>query len=324
MDTKFWIRKNVLITGYEGFLGSHLTKALLDLKANIYGLDILIRRKRTILSIEDLDKIHIIKGSVEDFLLLSKIIKKDKIEIIFHLAANPLVGQGLQRPMRTFSTNIRGTWNILEASRNNNSVKAIIIASSDKAYGSHKNLPYREDIPLKGIHPYDVSKTCADLLAYTYFYTYGLPVAITRCGNIFGPGDFNFSRIIPDAVRCALANKVLLIRSDGKFTRDYIYVDDIVNGYLVLAQNLKRPNLAGEAFNFSDENPITVIELVKRIYKLLGKKPNYRILNQANFEIRHQYLSSAKARRVLHWKPKVTLDEGLRRTIAWYRTLLQR
>lgn len=324
MDAKFWKKKNVLITGYEGFLGSNLTKALLNYKANIYGLDILIHRKRTILSKKDFDKINIIKGSVENFLLLSEIIKKKKIEIIFHLAAKSLVGQGLHKPIRAFSTNIRGTWNVLEASRNSDSVKAIIVASSDKAYGNQKNLPYKETHSLCGNHPYDVSKSCADLLAYTYFHTYGLPMVITRCGNIFGPGDFNFSRIIPDAVRCALTGKTLLIRSDGRFTRDYIYVDDIVNGYLLLAENLKKLNLAGEAFNFSNENPLKVLDLVKKIYKLLGKKENYKILNQAKYEIRHQYLTSAKARRVLNWKPKITLDAGLRKTIDWYSDLLRR
>ena len=197
MDTKFWKKKKVLITGYEGFLGSHLTKALLNFEANIYGLDILIRRKRTILSKKDLDKITIIKASVENFLLLSELIKKNKIEIVFHLAARSLVKQGLQKPMRTFSANIRGTWNILDASRNSNSVKAIIVASSDKAYGNQKNLPYKETLPLRGDHPYDVSKSCADLISHVYYHTYNLPVAITRCGNVYGPGDFNFSRIIP-------------------------------------------------------------------------------------------------------------------------------
>jgi len=323
MDSKFWKNKNVLITGYEGFLGSNLTKALLDLRANIYGLDILTHRKRTILSKNDFHNISIIKGSVEDFSLVAKIIKRNKIEIIFHLAAKSLVGQGLQRPLRTFSTNIKGTWNILEASRQNNSVKAIVIASSDKAYGSHKNLPYREDAPLKGIHPYDVSKSCADLISYAYYHTYNLPVAVTRCGNIYGPGDFNFSRIIPDAIRCALSGNTLLIRSNGRFIRDYIFVGDIVNGYILLAEKLQKLNLGGEAFNFSDENPISVIELVKRIYKIVGKEKNYKILNQARFEIKRQYLASSKARRVLSWKPKIALSVGLRKTVAWYLRFLR-
>jgi CDP-glucose 4,6-dehydratase len=322
MNTKFWKNKNVLITGYEGFLGSHLTKALLDLKANIYGLDILIRRKRTILSKEDLGKINTIKGSVENLLLLSKIIKKNKIEIVFHLAAKSLVGQGLQKPIKTFSTNVRGTWNVLEASRNNTSVKAIIVASSDKAYGSHKNLPYKENFSLCADHPYDVSKSCADLLSYTYYHTYSLPVAITRCGNIYGPGDFNFSRIIPDTIRCALSDKILLIRSNGRFVRDYIFIDDIVKGYVLLAEKLQKLKLAGEAFNFSNEDPVTVIELVEKIYRIIGKKLNYRILNEAKYEIEHQYLSSEKARKTLSWKPSYGLDKGLSLTIDWYRGLL--
>ena len=322
MNTKFWKRKNVLITGYEGFFGSHLTKALLDLKVNIYGLDILTHRKKTILLKEDLDKINIIKGSVENFLLLSEIIKRNKIEIVFHLAARPLVSEGLKKPMRTFSTNIKGTWNVLEASRNNALVKAIIVASSDKAYGSLRQLPYKENAPLKGKHPYDVSKSCADLLAYTYYHTYGLPVCVTRCGNVYGPGDFNFSRITPDAIRCALTGKTLLIRSDGKFTRDYVYVDDIINGYILLAEKINNLKLSGEAFNLSDESPITVLELVKKINKLTSRKLKYKILNQAKYEIKNQYLASGKARRILGWKPKYTLEEGLNKTIAWYSNYL--
>lgn len=315
--------KRVLVTGYEGFLGSHLTKTLLKQGAGVIGLDIKTHRKETILAKEDLRLVKVIKGSVENYKLVERIIKKNRIEVIFHLAATSLVGKAYRQPMEAFSTNIRGTWDILEACRNTHSVRALIIASSDKAYGSHKKLPYREDAPLIGNHPYDVSKSCADLITYAYFHTYGLPVAITRCGNIYGPGDFNFSRIVPDAIRCALTGKTLLIRSDGKFTRDYIFIEDIVNGYLALAQKLQELKLGGEAFNFSDENPISVIELVKRVYKLAGKKENYKILNQASFEIRHQYLSSAKARRVLKWRPKVSLDEGLKTTIEWYHGLLE-
>lgn len=314
----FWENKKVLVTGYEGFLGSNLTRALLDRNTLLWGLDIKTSRKETILSRSDLRKIKVIKGSVENFTLLREIINVNKIEIIFHLAAQALVGDALANPVKTFSTNIKGTWNILDASKNSKNVQAIVVASSDKAYGSQKRLPYRESFPLIGDHPYDVSKSCADLLAYTYFNTYGLPVCVTRCGNIFGPGDFNFSRIIPGTIRSIIKDKTLLIRSDGKFTRDYIYIDDIVSAYLLLAKKMLKLNLYGQAFNFSDEKPISVIKLVKSIYKLFGKKENYKILNQAKFEIKHQYLASAKARKFLRWKPKFALEEGLRKTISWY------
>ncbi|MEW6102076.1 MAG: NAD-dependent epimerase/dehydratase family protein [Candidatus Omnitrophota bacterium] len=314
----FWKNKRVLITGYEGFLGSHLTKRLIELGAGTFGLDIITHRKETILR-QDLGKIRITKGSVEDFRLVSRLMKANKIEYVFHLAAVSLVHKAQASPLSAFSTNIRGTWNILEVCRNLPFVKAVIVASSDKAYGAHKKLPYTEEAPLIANHPYDVSKSCADLIAHSYFYTYGLPVAVTRCGNIFGPGDFNFSRIVPDAIRCAFSGETLLIRSNGRFTRDYIFVDDIVNGYLILAQKLQKLKLGGEAFNFSDEKPLTVLELIRIIYKISRIPANYKILNQAKFEIKHQYLSSLKARRVLGWAPEVSLEQGLKRTIEWYK-----
>lgn len=319
MDSNFWQKKKVLITGYEGFLGSNLTKTLLSCGARIWGLDIKTHRKETILSERELSKISVIKGSVENFALVSKIVKENKIGFIFHLAASAIVGDCLENPIRAFSTNIKGTWNILEVCRNNKHIEAVIIASSDKAYGSAKKLPYSEDTPLTGEHPYDVSKSCADLIAYAYYHTYGVPVAVTRCGNIFGPGDFNFSRIVPEAIRCALSGEELIIRSDGKFTRDYVYVDDIVNGYIMLTEQLKKKKLAGEAFNFSDENPMFVIDLVENIYELVGKKPKYKILNEAKYEIKNQYLDSTKARKILGWKPEWTLKEELEETIDWCR-----
>jgi CDP-glucose 4,6-dehydratase len=196
-------------------------------------------------------------------------------------------------------------------------MEAVIVASSDKAYGSHKKLPYTENASLQGRNPYDASKSCADLIAHSYAYAYGLPLVITRCGNIYGPGDFNFSRLVPDAVRCAMSGKVLNIRSDGKFTRDYVYVGDIVDGYILLAEKLKRLGLSGEAFNFSDENPLTVIQLLDKIRKLLNGRPDYRILNKARYEIRHQYLDSSKARKVLGWKPIMRVDQGIQCTLEW-------
>ena len=318
MNGNFWKRKKVLVTGYEGFLGSNLTRELIRLKSAVSGLDIVTRRKHTVLS-GDFDKIRIYKGSVEDFDLVSKIMADNRIEIIFHLAATSIVGDALCNPLKAFSTNICGTWNILEAARKNKLVKAVIIASSDKAYGSQSKLPYREDSPLSGSHPYDASKSCADILASTYYHTYGLPVSVTRCGNIYGPGDLNFSRIVPDALRCIKQNKTLIIRSDGKFTRDYIYVEDIVSAYLLLAFRMRDSSIKGEAFNFSNESPLSVLALLKKIYRYAGVNPGYKITGQAKYEIKHQYLCAAKARRLLMWRPRYNLDDGLGETIKWYK-----
>jgi CDP-glucose 4,6-dehydratase len=323
MNKKFWINKHVLITGYEGFLGSNLTRKLIASGAKVVGLDIKINRKDTILAACDYKRFTHIKGSVADYPLLKKILDQYKIDTVFHLAAEALVGKSHDNPLETFSTNTEGTWKLLEACRSFKRIETIVAASTDKAYGSHKKLPYKEDAPLLGSHPYDVSKSCADLIAHAYFHTYGLPVAITRCGNIYGPGDFNFSRIVPDGIRCAASGETLLIRSDGKFTRDYVYVDDIVDGYIILAEKLKKLKLGGEAFNFSDENPLAVKALVEAIFKVFGKKPKYKILNTAKYEIKHQYLYSAKARKILGWKPRITLDEGLRRSAAWYKKIMQ-
>lgn len=324
MKNNFWENKNIFITGYEGFLGSHLTKQLLACGANVTGLDIKIRRKETIFTGKDYKMIKVVKGSVCDSGLIGRLLKKHAIEIVFHLAAEAIVGRSTEEPVNTFMTNISGTWTVLENCRKSRSVKAIVIASSDKAYGSHRELPYTEDTPLCGEYPYDVSKSCADLISHACFNTYGLPVAITRCGNIYGPGDFNFSRIVPDTIRCALSGGELLIRSDGKFTRDYVYVKDIVGAYMLLAANLAGKRFAGEGFNFSNEKPVTVRCLVEKIYKLAGKKPLYRILDKAVCEIRHQYLAAGKARRLLRWKPSYTLEEGLQETISWYSSYLKK
>lgn len=316
--SKFWKVKKVLITGHQGFLGSWLTRTLVDLRAEIIGIDI-VKNSRNCLFPDLKTKIKSIKGDVSDLYLIKTVIKKYKPEIVFHLAAQAIVGKSLTDPIRTFRSNIQGTWNILEACRGKSFIEAVIIASSDKAYGAHKTLPYKENAALLGNHPYDVSKSCADLISAAYFHTYAVPVAITRCGNIYGPGDFNFSRIVPDAIRCAILDKTLLIRSDGKFTRDYVYVEDIVNGYILLAQKLQSLHLSGEAFNFSDDNPLTVKEIVKKIYDLVRKQPRFRILNKGKYEIKHQYLDSSKAKKIIKWRSKFTLEEGLRKTINWYR-----
>ena len=320
MHNNFWKGKAVLITGFEGFLGSNLTKALVTSGAKIIGLDIKVRRKKTILTAGEYNNIIVIKGSVTNYKLVQGIINKYKINIVFHLAAKAIVGESYSHPLKNFSTNIGGTWKVLDACRNSKSIQAIIIASSDKAYGSHKKLPYTENAHLQGSHPYDVSKSCADLIAYSYFYTYGLPVSVTRCGNMYGRGDFNFSRLVPDALRCASVGKTLQIRSNGKFVRDYVFVKDIVNGYIILAEKLQKLKLGGEAFNFSNEKPLTVIELLGKINKLdfCGRRLDYKIMNTAKYEIKKQYLSSAKARRVLNWRPAYELNAGLQITADWY------
>lgn len=320
IDKGFWKDKKVLVTGFEGFLGSHLTREILRTGAKVIGLDIKTFRKQTIISPQDYKKMVVYKGSVANRNLVRSILRKHSINVIFHLAAEAIVGRSQANPLKAFKSNITGTWEVLEAARLQGKLRAMVVASSDKAYGSHKRLPYREEASLVANHPYDVSKSCADLIANTYFYTYGLPVAITRCGNIYGPGDFNFSRLVPDALRCILSGKTLQVRSDGQFVRDYVYIDDIVAGYIRIAELLKKKNLSGEAFNLSDEKPITVVGLLKEISKfnLGGNKLKYKIMNTAKYEIRKQYLSATKAHRILGWRPRHSLNEGLKESIAFY------
>jgi CDP-glucose 4,6-dehydratase len=319
INAKYWANKKVLVTGHEGFLGSWLTRTLVENGAQVVGIDKVLNRPVSVLN-GFRNKFKAIKGNVDNLELLKKIIKQHKPEVIFHLAAQAIVHEANQDPIECFRSNIQGTWNILEAARGQKFIESIIVASSDKAYGSHKKLPYTEKYALQGDHPYDVSKSCADLICYTYFHSYQVPVMVTRCGNIYGGGDYNLSRIVPGAVISALKSQPLIIRSNGKFTRDYNYVEDIVSAYLVLAQKAKKLNLYGQAFNFSDEFPISVLDLFKKISKLASKKVlPPKILNRAHLEIMHQSLSSLKARRVLGWRPQYSLSEGLIKTIAWYK-----
>lgn len=313
----FWSGKRVLVTGYEGFLGAKLTENLLDLGARIVGLDKIYRRPNSPLNSKNAH-LERVKGNLANFSLIYRLFIQARPEVIFHLAAQAIVPTANKNPLEAFKSNIQGTWNMLEAARRTDFKGALIVASSDKAYGDHEHLPYTENACLKGAHPYDVSKSCADLLAQAYFRTYRLSVAVTRCGNIYGPGDFHFSRIVPEAIHQALRGKKMLIRSDGTFTRDYIFVDDVVSGYLAVARKFTVKKCAGEAFNFSNEKPLSVLELVKLIYQLCGQEPKYTILNQASGEIKHQYLSAHKARTVLGWQPRYTLEEGLKKTIRWY------
>lgn len=313
----FWNGRPVFVTGCTGFLGSHLVKALKSKGAVVTGLV----RDRVPSSgfFHDHADINQVYGSLEDYALLERALNEYEIDTVFHVGAQAIVGTANRSPLSTFEANIRGTWHVLEACRRNPQVRRIVVASSDKAYGDQKVLPYNEDMPLQGRHPYDVSKSCADLIAQAYRHTYGLPVCITRCGNLYGEGDTNFNRIIPQTIRSVIRGEAPVIRSDGTFIRDYFYVEDAVNAYLLLAEKMESRGLFGEAFNFSNEIQLTVLELVNKILALMGSNLKPVILNQGEHEIRHQYLDATKARKLLEWAPRYSIDEGLKRTIAWYR-----
>lgn len=325
-DLKFWQDRNVFITGCTGLLGSWLTDALVQVGANVVGLIRDDVPRSRLIKERIIDKISIVWGEVEDYQVLERALNEYEIETVFHLAAQTIVGIANRNPISTFEANIKGTWNLLEACRRVPTVKQIVFASSDKAYGDQEKLPYDETFSLRGPHPYDVSKSCADLIAYTYFRTYGLPVCITRCGNFYGGGDLNFNRIVPGTIRYILHNEVPVIRSDGTYTRDYIYIEDAALAYILLAEKMSQDtSLHGEAFNFSCETPISALELVRKISILMDRTVlQPKILNEATNEIPHQYLSAQKARSLLGWRPLFTLDEGLRRTIKWYKSFLEK
>ena len=317
----FWQGRRVLVTGAAGLVGSWLIMDLLGVKAQVV---VLIHHPdpQSNLYRSGLHRnISIIQGNLEDYGTLEHAINKYEIDTVFHLAAQAIVGVANRSPLQTFEANIRGTYNLLEACRQHLTlVKRIVVASSDKAYGTHDVLPYTEDMSLQGRYPYEVSKTCADLICQTYYHTYDLPIAIARCGNIYGGGDLNWSRIIPETIRCCLSGSQLEIRSDGTFIRDYIYVKDVTTAYMCLAESLEDPKVKGQAFNFSAWQPLSVLELVEQIQKLMGcegLKP--KILNSTMGEIHSQYLDSSKAREILRWQPRYTLNQGLEETIIWYK-----
>ena len=270
------------------------------------------------------DRVNVVRGDVRDQVLLERILGEYEIDSVIHLAAQTIVGIANRNPISTFESNIAGTWTLLEACRRSPTVRQIVVASSDKAYGDHKNLPYDENTPLQGRHPYDVSKSCSDLVAQSYAKTFGLPVVVTRCGNFYGGGDLNWNRIVPGTIRSVLRGQRPVIRSDGNYVRDYFYVEDGAAAYILLAEKLaSERELAGQAFNFSNEIQVSVLEIVQQILRLMGSELQPEILNQTTNEIRHQYLSAAKARAQLGWQPLFTLHEGLQQTITWYRDFLR-
>jgi CDP-glucose 4,6-dehydratase len=320
----FWRDRTVFITGATGLLGGHLTSRLLELGASIVALT-RDWRPETVFARDGLAaRVTLVHGDICDGDLLKRILAEYEVQTVFHLAAQTLVGPANADPATTFEVNIAGSWRLFEAARSLPKPPQIVLASSDKAYGEHEVLPYREDARLEGRQPYAVSKSCADLIAQTYAATYALPVAITRCGNFYGGGDLNWNRIVPGTIRSAFRGERPLIRSDGSHLRDYIYVKDGVSAYLALGEALaKNPDLAGEAFNFGHNAPVSVLELVKSILKACDREdltPDVR--NEAKHEILNQSLDASKAREVLGWTPQYGIDTGLRETVGWYRDFL--
>ena len=324
VDSLFWRARPTLVTGATGLLGSWLVRYLLQASADVVCLvrdwvpqSLLVQERL-------LDNVRVVRGDVRDQGILERALGEYEIDTVFHLAAQTIVGIANLNPVSTFETNVQGTWAMLEACRRSPRVKQIVLASSDKAYGNQERLPYGEDMPLQGQHPYDVSKSCADLIAQTYAKTYALPVTITRCGNFYGGGDLNWNRIVPGTIRSIFYGQQPVIRSDGQFVRDYFYIEDGAIAYMELAQKLAgQPELRGHAFNFSTEIQVTVLELVERILALMESDLAPDVRNEVSNEIRHQYLSAAKAHRLLGWSPRFTLEQGLALTISWYKDFLR-
>lgn len=320
----FWRGRRVFVTGATGIVGSWLVKDLLALGSYVVALVRDADPQSEFLRSGDSRRTFVVNGQLEDFATLERAINEHEVETVFHLAAQPIVGAAQRSPLPTFEANIRGSYNLLEACRvHSDLVKQVVIASSDKAYGTQPHLPYTEDMPLQGQYPYEVSKSCTDLIAQSYYLSYGLPVAIARCGNIYGGGDLNWSRIVPGTIRSFLQGERPVVRSDGQYVRDYIYVKDVTQAYLRVAEHLDNPEIHGQAFNFSPERALTVLEIVEAIQQLMACQhltPDVR--NMAQGEILSQYLSAEKAIRVLGWQPRCTLTQGLSETIGWYREFL--
>ena len=320
----FWLDRPVLVTGATGLVGGWLVRRLVEAGAQVVCLVRDWVPQSEIVRSGMLERVSVVRGDVRDQQTLERALGEYEIDTVIHLAAQTIVSIANRNPVSTFETNIGGTWALLEACRRSPRVRQIVVASSDKAYGDQEILPYTEDTPLQGQHPYDVSKSCADLIAASYAKSFGLPVAITRCGNFYGGGDLNWNRIIPGTIRSVVRGQRPVIRSDGQYVRDYFYVEDGAAAYMLLAERLAAdPGLRGQAFNFSNELQITVLDLVRQVLARMHCDVEPEIRNEASNEIRHQYLSAERARRHLGWAPLFTLDEGLDRTVAWYEAFLR-
>lgn len=319
LNQSFWRDRRVFVTGATGLVGSWLVKRLLAARADVVCLVRDWVPQSELVQTRDIERVTVVRGDICDQACLERAIGEHECDTVIHLAAQTIVGIANRNPASTFEANIGGTWKLLEACRRSPRVRQIVMASSDKAYGEAPVLPYREDTPLAGRHPYDVSKSCSDLLCQAYATTYSLPVVVTRCGNFYGGGDLNWNRIVPGTIRSILRGQRPVIRSDGLFVRDYFYVEDGAAAYMHLAEQLAmRPDLAGEAFNLSTGIQVTVLDLVRRLLRLTGSTLEPDVRGEACHEIRNQFLDATKARETLGWAPLFTLEEGLARTIAWY------
>ena len=324
-DPTWWRDRPVLVTGAAGLLGSWLTRALADLGARVVALvrdvdpDALAARDGT------LGRVDVVNGDLEDLALLLRVVNEFEIDVVFHLGAQTIVPTANRHPVSTFESNVRGTWNVCEAVRQVDRGTRLVVASSDKAYGASDTLPYTEEMPLRAAHPYDVSKACADMIARSYAATWDLPVAVVRACNFYGGGDLNFNRLVPGTIRSALRGQRPVIRSDGLFSRDYLYIEDAVEGYLALAARLEHRDVRGRAFNFGTGAPVTALDLARRVLERCGcAGVELDVRGEGSGEIRDQSVDGSRARDVLGWQPRFQLDEGLDRTIDWYRRHLAR
>lgn len=311
-----WKNKNVFVTGGTGFVGSHLVEQLISKGANVFVLWRSVDPKSYFFSKKLNEKSVMVFGDLRDLSRIREILAKYEINIVYHVGAQPLVQMAYVEPYETLMSNVTGTINILESARMYGKAESIIVASSDKAYGIPETLPYTEEVKLEGKFPYDASKSCADIITRMYFSTYGLPVVVTRFGNIYGSGDTNFSRIIPSTIKSLIKNETLQIRSDGNMVREYTYIKDVILGYIMLAENISKTK--GEAFNFSSDNKFSVLEVAQKTAQILGKELKYKILNQAKYEIQEQSLSYKKINKAIGWKPSHPFEKGIKEAFAWY------